>query len=232
MLDNYIKFAKAHEKLLLIVLFFGVAGFLGNKYLNASYDAAVAREKSAEQTLQTQKEANDKLAVQNQQAQQQYSALLGQINAQNAKLSAEMLQLSQTLAARQKIDAALPAPELALRHENLLGVSSGVQSTENGFLVSPPVEIQTVQSLESLPVIKRQLADETTLVSDKDKQIASLGQVVGGQNTEIAGLNIQLTDASKACQAQVAVARKSRWKWFKAGAVVGFIGGLATGHYL
>ena len=69
-------------------------------------------------------------------------------------------------------------------------------------------------------------------ILDKDKQIASLGQVVSGQNTEIAGLNIQLTDASKACQAQVAVARKSRWKWFKAGAVVGFIGGLATGHYL
>jgi hypothetical protein len=226
-LDNYIKFAKAHEKLLLIVLFFGVAGFLGNKYLNASYDAAVAREKSAEQTLASQKEANDKLATQNQQAQQQYSVLLGQINAQNAKLSAEMLQLSQTLAARQKSDAALPAPELALRHENLLGVSSGIQSTENGFLVSPPVEIQTVQSLESLPVIKQQLVDETTLSGDKDKQIVSLGQVVNWQNTEIAGLNSQLVDSDKACDARVSVAKKSRWKYFKAGVAVGAAGTVA-----
>jgi len=231
MLDNYIKFAKAHEKLLLIVLFFGVAGFLGNKYLNASYDAAVAREKSAEQTLQVQKEANDKLAAQNQQAAAQYQVLLGQVTADNKKLTAEMFQLSQTLAARQKQDAALPLPELASRWEVLIG-TSGISSTENGLQASPDAARATVSNLESLPVIRQQLADETTLASDKDKQIASLGRVVNGQNTEIAGLNIQLTDASKACQAEVAVARKSKWRWFKFGVVTGFIGGLAAGHYL
>jgi hypothetical protein len=230
-LDNYIKFAKAHEKLLLIVLFFGVAGFLGNKYLNASYDAAVAREKSAEQTLAAQKEANDKLAAQNQQAQQQYSALLGQVTADNKKLTAEMLQLSQTLAARQKADAALPLPDLAARWEFLIG-TSGISSTENGLLASPSASRATVSNLESLPVIKQQLADETVLAGDKDKQIASLGGVVVGLNTEVAGLNSQLVDAGKACKAEVVVARKSKWKYFKAGAVVGFVAGVLTGHYL
>ena len=231
MLDNYIKFIRAHEVLLLIVLGLGATAFIFNKALDKSYDAAVAREKSAEQTLQAQKEQNDKLAAQNQQAAAQYAILLGQVTADNKKLTAEMLQLSQTLAARQKQDAALPLPELASRWEFLIG-TSGISSTGNGLQASPDASRATVQNLESLPVIKQQLADETVLAGDKDKQIASLGGVVNGLNTEVAGLNSQLVDSSKACKAEVAVARKSRWKWFKAGAIVGFIGGLVTGHYL
>ncbi len=231
MLDNYIKLAKAHERLLIVLSLFGVFLFLGNKYLNASYDAAVAREKSAEQTLQAQKEQNDKLVAQNQQAAAQYQVLLGQVTADNKKLTAEMLQLSQTLAARQKQDAALPLPELASRWEFLIG-TSGISSTGNGLQASPDASRATVQNLESLPVIKQQLADETVLAGDKDKQITSLGGVVDGLNTEVAGLNSQLVDSSKACKAEIAVARKSRWKWFKFGFVTGFVGGLATGHYL
>jgi hypothetical protein len=231
MLDNYLKWFKAHEFLAIALIIVVPVALLGNKALNKDYDAAVAREKSAEQTLQTQKEQNDKLAIQNQQAQQQYQVLLGQVSADNKKLTAEMLQLSQTLAARQKQDAALPLPELASRWEFLIG-TSGISSTENGLQASPDAARATVSNLESLPVLKQQLADETTLAGDKDKQITSLGQVVGGQNTEIAGLNIQLSDASKACQAQVAVARKSKWRWFKFGFVTGFVTGVATGHYL
>lgn len=230
MLDNYLKWFKAHEFLAIALIIVVPVALLGNKALNKDYDAAVAREKSAEQTLQTQKEQTDKLAVQNRQAQQQYQILLGQVSADNKKLTAEMFQLSQTLAARQKQDAALSLPELASRWEFLIG-TSGISSTENGLQASPEAARATVSNLESLPAIKQQLVDETTLSLDKDKQIASLGGVVNGQNTEIAGLTIQLTDASKACQAQVAVARKSRWKYFKAGVAVGFIGGLATGHY-
>ena len=231
MLDNYIKFIRAHEVLLLIVLGLGATAFIFNKALDKSYDAAVAREKSAEQTLQAQKEQNDKLAAQNQQAAAQYAILLGQVTADNKKLTAEMLQLSQTLATRQKQDAALPLPELASRWEFLIG-TSGISSTGNGLLISPPAGIQTVQSLESLPVLKQQLMDQTALSSDKDKQISSLGGIIMGDNEQIAGLNIQLSDASKACKAEVAVAKKSKWKYFKAGAVVGYVAGLLTGKYL
>src|SRR5580692_646990 len=181
MLDNYLKWFKAHEFLAIALIIVVPVALLGNKALNKDYDAAVAREKSAEQTLQTQKEQNDKLAVQNQQAQQQYQIILGQVSADNKKLTAEMLQLSQTLAARQKQDAALPLPELASRWEFLIG-TSGISSTENGLQASPDAARATVSNLESLPAIKQQLADETTLSGDKDKQITSLGGVVNGQN--------------------------------------------------
>lgn len=233
MLESWIKFFKAHERILATVIILAVIAFLGNKYLDYSAQKADTRLQAANQTLAVQKEANEKLAAQNQQAQAQYQILLGQINAQNARLSAEMIQLSQTLAARQKQDQALPLPDLALRWQALLTLpANSITSTENGLQVSPDASRATVSSLESLPVIKQQLSDETQIASDKDKQIASLGGVVNGQNQQIAGLNSQLVDAGKACKAEVAVAKKSRWKYFRAGAVAGFVAGILTGHYL
>ena len=225
MLDNYIKWFKAHEFILALAIIMAVIGFAGNKYLNLEATKADARNQAAQATLVAQQKANEALAQQNQQAQAQYQVLLGQLNAQNQRLTAEMLTLSQTLASQQKKDSALPAPELALRHEALLGVSSGVASTENGFLVSPANELQTVQSLESLPVLQKQLSDETQIASGKDKQIASINTVVTGLNGQINGLNLQLTDSSKACDAKLADikanARKSKRNWLLRGLAIG-----------
>lgn len=233
MLDNYIKWFKAHEKVLALILVVAMIVFLGNKYLNSSYDAAVAREKSAEQVLQVQKEANDKLAIQNQQAQAQYQVLLGQLNSQNQRLSAEMLTLSQTLAARQKQDVSLPLPELATRWQDLLSLpANSITSTENGLQVSPEGARATVTSLESLPVLQKQLSDETIIADNKSKELDSSTTLVVGLNQQITGLNLQLSDSSKACKTEVAVARKSRWKWFKVGVVTGFVAGVVTGHYI
>lgn len=232
MLDNYIKWFLAHERILALFAILAVVGFAGNKYLNLEAARADARNQAAQQTLAAQKEVNAQLAQQNALAQQQYQTLVGQLNAQNQRLTAEMLTLSQTLATQQKKDSALPAPELALRHEALLGVSSGVTSTENGFQVSTPVEIQTVQSLESLPVLKQQLSDETQIASGKDKQITSINTVVTGLNDQINGLNLQLTDSGKACDAKLvdikANARKSKRNWFIRGLGIG----AAIGTYL
>ena len=232
MLDNDIKFTKAHERLISIIGLLFLFFFLGNKYLNYSATKADARNQAAQATLVAQQKANEALAQQNQQAQAQYQVLLGQLNAQNQRLTAEMLTLSQTLATQQKKDSALPAPELALRHETLLGVSSGVASTENGFLVSPANELQTVQSLESLPVLKQQLSDETQMSSGKDKQITSINTVVTGLNGQINGLNLQIADADKACSVKIDTvkqdARKSKKNiFFRALGI-----GAAIGAYL
>lgn len=224
MLDNYIKWFKAHEAILASVLILGTVLFLGNKYLDRASSEADARNQAAQQTLAAQKEANDKLAIQNQQAAAQYQVVLGQINAQNQRLTAEMLSLSQSLVARQKQDAGLTTTELAARHESLIGIS-GVNYTENGYLLSSPAELQTVQQLESLPVARQQLVDETTLANNKDKQITSINTVVTGLNEQINGLNLQVVDADKACTTKIDAvkkdARKSKRNWF--------VGGLLTG---
>lgn len=233
MLDNYIKFFRVHERTILVLALLGVTLFSVNKYIDYESAKADARLQAANQTLAVQKEANDKLAVQNQQAQAQYQVLLGQINAQNARLSAEMLQLSQTLAARQKQDAALPMPELANRWENLLSLpTDSIISTVNGLQVSPDGARATVTSLESLPVLQKQLSDETQVADNRSKALDSSQAIVVGLQSQVSGLQLQFTDQTKQCDARVAVAKKSKWKYFKAGAVVGFVTGVLTGHYL
>ena len=214
-----------HERLLIVLVLAGVLVFLGNKYLNSAADKADARNQAAQATLAAQKEANDKLAIQVQQDAAQYQVMLGQLNTQNAKLVTQIAVLSQSLAARQKQDATLTLPELALRHQALLGVSTGVSSTENGFVVSPPVETQTVQELESLPVIKQQLVDETSLADNKSKALDGSQALVVDLNKQVTGLQSQAVDSDKACKAQVDAlkkdARKSKRNWFLRGAAVG-----------
>lgn len=218
-----------HEKPVIYALILAVVLFLGNKFLNSESAKADARNQAAQQTLAAQKEANDKLAAQNQQAAAEYQVVLGQLNTQNAKLLTQITSLSQSLAARQKQDAGLTTTELAARHQTLIG-NSGVNYTENGYLLTPPAELQTVQELESLPVIKQQLSDETSLAGNKDKALTSSESLVTNLNQQIAGLDLQLTDSSKACDTRVAAVKKSRWKYFKMGLVTGFLGGAYVGH--
>jgi hypothetical protein len=60
-----------------------------------------------------------------------------------------------------------------------------------------------------------------TLLTASNAQVATL-------NTEVSGLNLQLVDNSKVCDARIKVeqdkARKSKWHYFWVGVVSGFVG--------
>jgi hypothetical protein len=224
---------KTHERLLACVLIVALVLFLGNKWLNNSAAEADARAQAAQSVLEAQKKANDQTAAQVAQAQAQFQVLIGQVNSQNAKLTGEILQLSQALAARQKVDAALPLPDLALRQEALLGVSTGIQAAPGGLLVSPSASVQTVQALEQLPVLKQSLADETTVADNRAKALDSQTQVVVGLQSQVSGLSLQIGDGQKVCDARLAAvkadARKGKRNWFLRGLAVG---GAAVGYAL
>lgn len=230
MLEKYLSFFRAHERAILILTALAVIGFGVNKYLDKSYDSAVARNQAAQEVLKDQVAKNADLQKQQDSREQQYQTMLDTLTRQNQSLVSAVAARNQTVAVQQHTDAGIALPELALRHEALLGVSTGVQSTENGFLVTPPVELRTVQALETLPVLQANLKDEQSLSANKDQQIAGLNGVVTGLNGQIGGLQLQITDAGKACDARVSVAKRSRWKWFKAGIVLGFGSGVVVGR--
>lgn len=224
MADIPLTWLQKHERIIICVFVLAALLVITNAYFNYASKSADARNQAAQQTLAAQKEANDKLAAQTQQAAAQYQVLLGQLNAQNQKLTAEMLQLSQTLAARQKQDAGLSTTELAARHESLIG-TTGVQYSENGYLLSPPAELQTVQELESLPVLKTELADETSLADNKSKALDSCQSLVVDLGKQVVGLQTQAVDSDKAHKTELAAvkadARKSKKNWFVRGVAVG-----------
>jgi hypothetical protein len=231
MLDTYIKWLKAHERLVIVLSLLAVTGYLGNKYLDKRYDAAVARGQSANSVLKDQVSKNNEIQKNVDNLQQQYQQLLAGVQKQNAALVAAVAARNQTAAVQQKADADLTLPALAARQQTL-AATTGINYTENGLLESPAAAIAVTQSLELLPVLKQDNQDLQEVSGNKDKQIVSLNGVVTGLDGQVDGLKLQLVDAGKSCDARVSVARKSRWKFFKAGAVVGFVAGVLTGHYL
>jgi hypothetical protein len=225
MADTNPTWLQKHEKLILGIALLCTVLYIGNRVINYEASRADARNQAAQATLDAQKKANDLLAQQNQQAQAQYQTLLGQLNAQNARLTSEVVQLGQSLAARQKQDAALPLPDLATRWENLLGVSAGITATLDGLSVNPSTSVQTVQQLEQLPMVKQQLSDETSIASNQEKQLSAANGLVTDLNKQVSGLQLQNQDGQKACQTQIAqikaAARKGKRNWFLRGLAAG-----------
>ena len=225
-------FLTTHKHLIICLFVIIPVLYLGNRYFDGQSAAADARNQAAQQVLQAQKEANAQTATQVAAAQAQYQALADKLSTQNASLVTQIASLSQALAARQKQDAALALPDLALRQKALLNISSGITAAPTGLLVSPSASVQTVQALEQLPVLKQSLADETALADNRAKVLDSSQALVLDLTRQVSGLNLQLTDSTNACKLQVAAVKKSRWKYFKMGAITGFVGGLFVGHKL
>lgn len=235
MLDNYIKWFKTHERILALVIVTAMIIYLGNLWINRSYDTALAKNSAAQQVLQSQVQKNAELQKEQDAREQQYQQLVDSLTKQNQTLVAGIVARNQSVATQQKTDATLPLSDLAARQQTLSG-TTGITSTDSGLLESPVAAVVVTQKLESLPALEQNVTDLQTLSGNKDKQIAGLNGVVSGLNKQIAGLGVQITDEKKACTAQVnevkAAARKSKRGWFKAGLVIGFIGGLVTGHYI
>jgi hypothetical protein len=193
---------------LMAALVFG--GIWGVESLIAKHDAA--NETRFETIL---KAAQDRSAKDEAQLQ----GTLLQVAAENASLTAQIVKNNQTLAAKQKVDAALPAPQLAAK---LGGTAPDANTIDLPLNIARGIQVQ----LDSIPVLQSDLVDETKIAANLQTQSTQ-------QTGVIADLQVQITDQTKVCQAQVASvkaqARKSKLKWFGVGFVLGVIAGHAAG---
>lgn len=224
-------FLKLHEKLIIIVLCLLTFGFLLYKYLDHS--AAVADKKSlqADAVLQQQTTINNQLAVQVKQQEDTLTQLVVQVSKENAQLIAAIQTRTTATVVQQRTDKTLPLPDLATRWENLASLQpADITATASGLVLSDSGSRLTVQALENLPTLSQNLADTQAIVQNKDSQISSMTEFQSTLQTQVQGLNLQITDADKACKAQVSAinanARKSKMKWFLTGIGIGIGGGV------
>jgi predicted nucleic acid-binding Zn ribbon protein len=230
-LDNYIKFIRAHHFILAVITFVALVAFIGNKWIERSYDAALAKNAVAQKVLEDQVSKNADLQKQQDAREQQYQAMLDTLTRQNQTLVSGIVARNQAVAKQQNTDQTLPLSELAARQQMLAG-TTGITSTDSGLLENPPAAIVITQKLEALPVLEQNVKDQQTVISNKDSQIAGLNGVVDGLNGQVSGLKTTVIDEKTACTDQIklekAKARKSKIKTF----FMGVGAGIALGAYL
>lgn len=215
-------FIKAHERLLLI----GAASFVLWHYgdvIRSYFD----NKHLAEQSQTNQQIANQQIV--NQQLQQQLAQMQITFDETVKSLNAQIDAKKQAVIIQQKIDAALPLPELSSRWESLISAPEGsITPQANGTLaVSTDAAHTTVSELEKIPQLTEQVIDTNTELKACTDLSAEKDKTITGVKDELA-----LEKKGRADDAKVAKdnQRKSFWKGFKWGAVVGFVGGVVALH--
>lgn len=226
MLDKYIQWIEAHERLLLVavagcVLWFGIGKI---DTLIANHDHANLQQ--AEVVAAVQQEKNEALAKQVAQQAAEYKALADKVNAQNAALEQANVNLANALIRQQQTVAVMTPPELVARW-NVLVPKAAVSISNGQVLLSEVGAVATVQQLEEVPVLRTQIENDRTQIENSGTLLtASQGQVAT-LSTQVTGLKLQAVDDAKVCSAQIAVvkadARKSKRTWFLIGYVAGFL---------
>jgi hypothetical protein len=216
-LDSYIGFFKAHERLLLVIVL-AVAGWLAyGKYLSYEDKHATAAEQVALAAAQQQQ-----LVV--AQQTQQFVALQQQIATQNQTIRSLIVDRNAAMVKQQTQDEQIPLPEVAKRVADLAGFDQSlVTPTAGGVQFTEQATRKTAETLEQIPVLQKNFADEQTIAANTQKELGACTALVASQKVEIAK-----NDAL--CKAEVAKVKadgaKSRRKWL----IVGFIAGFATGR--
>ena len=221
-MGKWIEFIKAHERMILVLAALGIAGFLFNKYENLVHDADIGKNAIAQEQLKQQVAQNQALATQIAAQEQDNKKLVAQMMAQNASLLAAIANRNQQTTQQQQTDQALPLAELAKRWAFLIQAApDAIIPAGQNLSASEQASRATVQELELVAPQAATIKDQENIIGNKQKELDSCTSLGVSLNSQVAGLNKQLTDQDRACKAQIAVvkseARKSKIKWFATG---------------
>lgn len=210
----------------------GISKFLDSRAAKADQRVAVA-----EAVLSAQQAANTQFAAQTASVLVQYQAMVQALAAQNSALQATVAQRQVVLTKQVTSDATLGLPELAQRVQTLGNVPSGqVSLSGDSVNISHPGLTAIAQQLEQVPVLQADLKDTQGALSTTQVALGAADKVISSQTTQIVGLNLAATDADKVCKLEIAATkaagRKSKWKIFKLGFILGFASGAYVGHVL
>lgn len=220
-----------HTVIILVTLGLGVVTFLGSKYLNHVVNVDNQKVLVTQQALDSQKTANAALATEVQTATVQYQSMVDALTKQNASLAAAITQRNTVLVQQQTADKTLPPSALAARWSTLINhAPSDLVVTAQGIEVSNSAALDSLLQIEQVPVLTQNLKDQTAQTANVTSELNSANGVITSQKNDITGLNAQIVDSQKACNATVAdlkaKANKSRLKFFGIGYVAGFVSGL------
>jgi len=243
---------KAHEKLLIVILCLLAGLHFWSKGLDAWEKHDQKQLAGLQQQLDADKTAAAALASQHAQDaaaaaadKASYQQVLSTVQAQNAALVASITARDKATQNQQKVDLTANLGDLSKRFIALVpNVNpADLKDAPDGKSVQVGLDTaqKTVAQLELVPQLQADLKDEQTTITNLNSEIKSLqtyNTALEHEQTtsdkEIAMLNKELADADKTCNEKIAIeqvkTKKAFMHGFKWGAILGFFGGLFTGH--
>lgn len=220
-LDAYLTWFKAHEKLLLFV----IGALTLTHYVTRGLDSWDRHEALVAKEAATVVKVDDAAT---KVLQQQLTDLRAQVDSQNALLGRQIAQRVVVTQAQQKTDATLPPNDLAARWALLSKTDPNTIhpiAGEKAFRVEDTTAVVTVQQLEVIPELEAtNVALETELTNEQ--------MLVSKQVDMIAQLNKDLVDERKSHVADVNLEKAKAKRSFVRGLKYGFIAGFAAGAYI
>jgi hypothetical protein len=226
MIDTYIKFFKAHEKILIGVLasflIYGCVANINDRIAsrdNLNFKASV---------IKTQQDATVNAAV-----AQQYAADAAKMqemqaasDAKQTALNNQIVAMATALLQQQKKDAVMTPTELTDRWNILVPTADA--SITNGQVTLPEAgAVATVQQLEVVPEQAKKI-DALNQKYDLESGLLVQSQKTNADLiTQVTGLKTTLVDNNTRCESDKKIikdaARKSKWHYFAGGAVTTLI---------
>jgi hypothetical protein len=214
-IGHWVTLIKAHEKLLLSVLAVFALFGLANKATNA-YDAYLKSKQTAtDAQIATIQKQNTDLQTQLAELKVTFAA---QSKIDDAKIAAAKTKV----VVQQKIDAALPLPELSAHWESLIALPGSITPQTNGTVaVTTDAAHVIVNQLELIPSLQDQLAATNDKVTQCTALVAKQDDVTKGVQSELA-----LEKTGRAEDAKVAKGnqRKAYLRGLKHGIIIGVVG--------
>jgi hypothetical protein len=216
---------------LLLLLLLLIAGFVSvYEYDSRRAIQADNRATLAEQKSQLQDKTNNAYQDQVTSTLHSLSESNGALTQQLAALNATSTLRNSSLTKAQMEVPTMSSTQLSNDWETFINVPHSISETQGGFIVNDQAAIATVQQLEEVPVLKSDLADETTSLQESQKQygneVQALSLEESAHNKDNATCTTDKKSLSDNLNKAKADAKKSKFKWFFAGVVAGFIGGL------
>jgi hypothetical protein len=227
-----------HERIVIVFLALLVTSWGLGKALDARAALTAARATSAEQALVAQKTLDTQNASQILQLSQQYQQLTQTLASQNIQLNASLAQRQASQAAQVAVDTHLSPTDLATRLQTLGNALPEDVSVVSGGRIdlTQAGAVKITQSLEVIAPLQADLKDTTATLQTAQGALVKANEVITGQTKQITGLGLAAVDQDKVCKTQIAAVkaegRKSKFKLFKLGFILGFGTGAYIGHML
>jgi len=217
-----------HERFILIISAVVAIVFLSHFLIDKHYETTKIEATAAQTVLKTQEETNKNLLASYADLQKQMAAQQAQFQAQNQQLAAQTAAAYKAAAQQAVLDQQLNNNQLASRLDSLTG-QSGIQASTNGVDLTHQQAANTTATLEQIPALKQQVADDQNIKSNQEKQIGGLTTEVASCNLAIGGLKTQLTDQDNACKTEVKTLKAKNLKQKIKIAFWSYVAGLITG---